>query len=131
MPAKVSLRDIVEAFDMQSDGFLSFVNIETGEVETVSREVMGVAEESEKGEDYEKGDDPQWDLAVKIASAPNYKGLPTQYDIHEWSIMEEFARSPASERMSGELLDALLEESFDRLRSMPTKLVVDWFWLPG
>jgi hypothetical protein len=33
--------------------------------------------------------------------------LPTKFDIHEWSIMEEFANAVESERISTELVNAL------------------------
>jgi hypothetical protein len=33
--------------------------------------------------------------------------LPDRFDIHEWSIMEEFARGQDNDRIRQELLDAI------------------------
>ena len=41
----VKLSDLVSEMEMQFDGFKSFLNLETGEVITVSIEELGVAEE--------------------------------------------------------------------------------------
>jgi len=45
MPATVRLNDIVEALEMQFDEFLSFLDLDTGKVETISKEALSEAEE--------------------------------------------------------------------------------------
>jgi len=51
MAATVRLSDIVDALEMQFDESSSFLDRDTGQVETVSHELLGAAEES--GEDEE------------------------------------------------------------------------------
>ena len=55
MACKVSIQAILEAFEIQGEDSLSFVHLDTGEVETVSRDLMGMAEESD-----EMPDMPAW-----------------------------------------------------------------------
>jgi hypothetical protein len=57
MPAD-RLKDIVEALEIQVDEYSSFVDRETGEVETVSHELLHEAEELD--DDEEELDLPAW-----------------------------------------------------------------------
>jgi hypothetical protein len=129
MPAKVLLRDIVEALEMQTDEFLSFVDLVTGRVETVSRDLLSQAEESDKDEPDDLDDD-EWELAKRIAANAGFVRLPTKFDIHEWSIMEEFSRSLSSDRVREELLDAIHGPgAFRVFKSAIRRLKIesDWF----
>jgi hypothetical protein len=109
MSATVLLKDIVDALEMVSDEFLSFVDLDSGQVETVSRELLGEAEESGDDEepDLPAWQEPEWELAKRIVSTDRFVRLPTKYDVHEWEIMREFADAVESERIGKELLNAL------------------------
>jgi len=68
MAATVSLEDIVDALDALHDEFTPFLDLETGKVETVSRELLLEAEEGD--EDDEDGVEsipewqrPEWEIA--------------------------------------------------------------------
>jgi hypothetical protein len=108
MPATVKLKDIVDALDAQSDESTYFVDLDTGEVELVSKDLLREAEES--GDDDDEGPDrpawqePEWELAKRIISTGCFKHLPSKFDVHEWSIMQDFALSMES----GEIREALL-----------------------
>jgi hypothetical protein len=108
MPATVLLKDIVDAIDMQMDESSSFLDLDTGQVETVSHDLLHEAEEPDDEEpdlpDWREG---EWEIAKRIVSSDRFVELPTKFDIHEWSIMEEFAHSVESERISTELVNAL------------------------
>ena len=102
----VKIVDALETFE----GWQAFLNVETGEVEEVSNEMLSMAEETDGDEEPELSDDDQdeFDLATKIVSNPeNFLSLPDEDDIHEWSIMEKFAESVKSGRIREELLRAL------------------------
>lgn len=106
----VQLKDIVEMLDMPVDEYRAFVDLATGEVVSVSLELLRIAEESE--EDEEAPDLPQWqlaewDTAQQIASTDWFRELPTKFDVHDWAIMEQFAFSVESSRKRQELLTAL------------------------
>jgi hypothetical protein len=108
LKVKVLLKDIVDALEMQMDDELSFVNLDTGEVHTLSRAVLSEAEESDEEEPEEPElEDDEWELAKRIIANDRFVRLPTKFDIHEWSIMENFAFSLRSDRIREEILDSI------------------------
>ena len=111
MAAPVSLEDIVETFELQSDEYLSFMDRESGEVHTVERYLLRQAEEA-AGEDEELDlpawQVPEWALAKRFVCHPeSFERLPTQYDVHEWEILKNFADSVENPRIARELRDAI------------------------
>jgi len=107
MSATVRLNDIVEALEMQFDEFLSFLDLDTGKVETVSKEVLSEAEEPTEDEDLDLPDDEESELAKRIVSSDRFLRLPTKFDVHEWAIMEDFSRNVQSDRIREDLLHAI------------------------
>jgi hypothetical protein len=109
MAVTVELGKIVDALET-FEVWQAFLNVETGEVEEVSTQMLSMAEETGEEEEPELSDDDrdEFDLATKIVSSPeNFLSLPDEDDIHEWSIMEKFAESVKSGRIREELLRAL------------------------
>ena len=109
MPPTVRLADIIEALELQFDESLSFLDRDTGQVETVSRDLLRKAEES--GDD-EEPDLPawqkqEWEIAKQIVSTGRFKKLPTKFDVHEWEIMQDFSYSVASDKIREDLLNAI------------------------
>jgi hypothetical protein len=107
MSAIVRLSDIVDALEMQFDGYSSYLDCSTGQVETISDDLWDEAQESADDEvpaDWEK---EEWDLARQIVSTDRFQALPTKFDVHEWAIMRDFALSAESTSSSEDLLDAL------------------------
>jgi Uncharacterised protein family (UPF0158) len=109
MPATVRLKDIVEALEMQSDEALSFLHLDTGQVQTVSRELMREAEESPKEEepDLPEWQRPEWELVRQIVVSSRFIRLPTKFDVHEWAIMRDFADSMEPARIREDLQFAI------------------------
>lgn len=103
MPATARLKDIVDALEMQFNEFSSFLDLETGEVETVSVDLLDEAE-SDPEDDHPDHEDKEWELAKRIVSTDRYQRLPTKYDVHEWEIMKGFAGSVESEEIRDDLL---------------------------
>src|SRR5229473_1737124 len=109
MPAAVCLSDIVDALEMQFDESSSFLDRDTGQVETVSQVLLREAEES--GDD-EEPDLPtwqkqEWEIAKRIVSTDRFQKLPTKFEVHEWAIMQDFSRSVESDRIRKDLLHAI------------------------
>jgi Uncharacterised protein family (UPF0158) len=109
MPATVRLNDIVDALEMQFDESSSFLDLDTGQVETVSHALLREAEES--GDD-EEPDLPtwqkrEWEIAKRIVSTDSFQKLPTKFEVHEWAIMQDFSRSLASDSIREDLLHAI------------------------
>ncbi len=109
MAPSVLIKGIVEALEMPMEEFPSFVDLDTGQVETISLDLLREAEEPEEDEpdDPEAEEDDELELAKRIVFSGRFRRLPTQFDIHEWSIMEEFSNSVGSNRLREELLDAI------------------------
>lgn len=96
---------------MQFDELSSFVNLDTGGVETVSNDLLRKAEESEEGDavhpDLPDWQMEEWKLARRIASSDRFQKLPEPFDIDEWSIMQQFAFSVEADRVRQELLNVI------------------------
>ncbi len=77
------LQDIVGALEMQFDESLSFFDRDTGQVETMSRDLLSAAEEGEDDEDVDVPDE-EWEMAKLIVSSRDrFLRLPTKFDVHE------------------------------------------------
>jgi len=72
MPATARLNDIVEALEIQFDEQSSFLDRETGQVETVSTDLLGEAEGPDGGEDLDlpAWQEREWEMAKLIVSRP-------------------------------------------------------------
>lgn len=108
MAATARLDDITDALQMQLDEYSSFLNCDTGEVVTISHDLLDKAEELEDEEpDLLEWQEDEWEAAKQIASTDRFKQLPTKFDVHEWAIMEEFSQSVKSDKIRKELLHAI------------------------
>ena len=101
----VLLKDIVDALEMQFDESSSFLDLDTGCVETVSNDLLREADESVDEEpDLPAWQKEEWQVAKRIALTDRFQQLPTKFDVHEWAMMQEFSTSVASDRVRQELL---------------------------
>ncbi len=109
MPAVARLNDIVEVLEVQFEESFSFLDRETGEVTTVSRDLLLEAEECGDDEepDFPAWQRKEWEIAKLIVSTERFLKLPSTFDVHEWSIMEDFSRSVESDRIREELVHAI------------------------
>lgn len=108
MPA-VRLSDIVDALEMQFDESSSFLDLDTGQVETVSRDLLREAEESgdDEAPDLPEWQQQEWEIAKRIISTDRFRKLPTKSEVHEWAIMEEFSLEAESDEVREDLLRAI------------------------
>ena len=109
MPAIARLKDIVEALEIQFDESSSFLDRDTGQVETVSNDLLREAEESGDDEDVDilEWQKQEWEIAKLIVSSDRFLKLPSKFDVHEWAIMEEFSHSVGAARTRADLLHAI------------------------
>ena len=94
---------------MQFDESSSFLDPDTGQVETVSDVLLREAEESGDGEetDLPTWQKREWEIAMRIVSTDRLQKLPTKFEVHEWSIMQDFSRSVESDKIREDLLRAI------------------------
>ncbi len=80
MKKTIPIKVIVDAIEETMDGWEQFYNIVTGEVESVPDYDNDYVDMGEFGE-----------TAEKIEESDDYIRLPSQYELHEYNIMEWFA----------------------------------------
>lgn len=90
MSITIKLSNIIDELDMMSSEMQSYLNIKTGEIVTIS-DYLGSEEDANNIE--ENPDD--------------FTLLPTQYDINEYSIMEDFIDEIDNEEIKDELYESI------------------------
>ena len=98
---KVKLQDVVDQIEMQLGESAAYLNKKTGELYMLGEdEVLDSEFGSEFGQDDEEEleDIPEWQREVtqkarEINESEDWIQLPTQRDVHEYHIMEEFGGS--------------------------------------
>jgi len=89
----VDLDEIIHGMESQSYEMRSFLNMKTGEIVLITDEEFSAAEDDEPLERF-----PDWQresimIAREVLEEDYYISLPSQFDIHEYSIMERFCLS--------------------------------------
>jgi hypothetical protein len=107
MAITISLRKVVEELEAVNDAFRAYLQKETGEIVSVALENLGHAEEGDALEDF-----PDWQQAAieearQVLSTDKYLPLPDAFEIHEYSIMEDFCYSVEDEKRRNLLLDKI------------------------
>jgi len=124
----VSLRDVVEALDLQSDELQSFLDPDTGEIITFSDEEASIAE----SDDWE--DAPEWmrEFLPKVKRAledERMLELPDQVHIDEWRMMQDFALEDEQCRCRAELDSAVHGAgAFRRFKDAVRRLGLEDAW---
>jgi hypothetical protein len=124
----ISLREVVEAMEALSDDWVSYLDPDSGEIITVTEEERRLAE------DKSLDDIPEWQREVlpkirAVLESDRFLELPDRFDIHEWSIMEGFARGHGNDRIRQELLDAIHGAgAFRMFRSLIRRLGIEQNW---
>jgi hypothetical protein len=128
MAIVISLREVIEAMETTNEDCVSYLDPETGEIITVTEEERHLVEE----ESLENVPEWQREMLPKIRAAlesDRFLELPDRFDIHEWSIMDEFSRAQGSERIRQELADAIHGAGAFRIfRSAIRRLGLEQSW---
>jgi|SRR5215813_3059301 len=130
MATVIFLREVIEAMEMQGENCLSFLDPDTGEIVTTTEEERRLAEEPD--ESLEQLPEWQRQMVRKVRAVLAGKRclpLPNRFEIHEWSIMNEFAQAQHSERVRQELLEAIHGAgAFRMFRSTIRRLGLEKSW---
>jgi len=108
MNTKAKLSEVLDAMDFQTHEHRSLLNRKTGEVVTLMEEEIRAAEDDEPLEDY-----PDWQrTSIKLAqemleNEEDFVDLPSQFDVHEYDIMERFCFSVEDEETSRALCSSI------------------------
>jgi hypothetical protein len=103
----VNLEDIIEGLEFQSYERRSFLNLRNGEVVSIADEEFRAAEDEELIEKF-----PDWQrdnikLAQEILEESYFIALPSHFEIHEYSIMEEFCLEIEDDNISNILYNSI------------------------
>ncbi|MGA2593752.1 MAG: UPF0158 family protein [Bryobacteraceae bacterium] len=105
---KVSLKRLADELESLSDEHRGFLDRQTGEVEWVSLEVLGLVEEGGTAGELLQWQRCEFEVAKSvIENRDRFAKLPTKFDVHEWEIMREFAESVEPEQFSDHLQRAI------------------------
>jgi phage anti-repressor protein len=103
---KINLDDIIDGMEFQSGEGFSYIDKRTNTVCLITQEALSLAEDGD--ENY-----PEWmKEMIQLAKSfleddTDFIELPSQYDVHEYKIMENFAFSLNDGRNEEKLLMAL------------------------
>jgi hypothetical protein len=108
MPATVRLSDIIESLEMQIDEYSACLDRDTGQVESVSGDLLHRAEDGNEDPDLPEWQKQEWEIARQIVSSHGrFLSLPSKFDVHEWETMRDFSLSVESVRIREDLLHAI------------------------
>ena len=136
----IKISKIIDAMEQQMDTYCAYMDKKTEEIIFVSDEEFRVVEDEYLLEDY-----PEWQretliIAEKIYFGDEHYSLPSQYEIHEYKIMENFAYHCNNERLIGAIqgrgayrrfkdqlfhLD-LIDDYYDFYKQNLKKIAIDW-----
>jgi Uncharacterised protein family (UPF0158) len=128
MPVVISLRDVVEALDLQSDELSSFLDPDSGEIITFNEEEASIAQ----ADNWDNA--PSWmrESLPKIKRAledDRMLELPDQVHIDEWRMMQDFADEQADCHLRAKLADAVHGAGAFRLfRRTIAELGIEEIW---
>lgn len=131
MAGVVSLRELVDELKIVTDGHHVFLNKITGKVVTLTEEDISAVESGDDTEERQDWEQDVFEQAKEVSSSGNYLELPSQFDIHEYQIMEKFCLDFPDEQISSELLDEIRGGSgaFRRFKDTIYRYGIenDWF----
>jgi Uncharacterised protein family (UPF0158) len=124
----VSLRDVIDALDLQSDELRSCLNTQTGEIVTFNEEEARIAESG----NWE--DAPEWmrEFLPKVKRAlqdGQMLQLPDRAHIDEWRMMQDFALEEEQCRCRAELTSVIQGDgAFRRFKHAIQQLGLEDAW---
>ena len=108
MAVYVKIDRIIEGMESQSDESGSYLDTRTGQVVLVGDEELRAAEDGDDIEDFAEWQQEVIETAKEILEERgDFIRLPTKFDIHEYSIMEDFCWSLEEDDVRAALLDTI------------------------
>lgn len=103
---KVKIADLIDTIQCQPEEYECYLHKKTGEIIEISDEVRAVIDHDD--EDYPDWMEDEIQMVREFDDAPDeYLSLPTQHDLNEYSMMENFANEQQDEKVQIQLLKVL------------------------
>jgi hypothetical protein len=130
MSAPVKLNEVVDALDSATEELTYYLDRRTGEIILLTSEDLQAAEDDDMISEY-----PDWQresiLKARevLKDSEAFAGLPDQFDIHEYKMMEDFCLT-FEDRQVGQDLLRLIKGSgaFRRFKNAINEMGVDKAW---
>ena len=126
----VKLQLIIEELEIQFDESRTFLNVETGEIISVTSEELRAAEDDEPFDHL-----PEWQQEDRkvandvIENFEDYIELPTKYDVNEYEIMEDFCLSISEQGKRNTLLKVIKGKgAFRRFKEKIIEFDIEQQW---
>jgi hypothetical protein len=105
----VKLHDLISELEIQIDETFTYINTQTGEIITISREEMRAAEDEKPLENYPDWQKENIEEAIKIIEDENetYLDFTLRTEFHEYGIIEEFIGTISDNEVQEELFEAI------------------------
>ncbi len=125
---EIKRNDLNDAIQLHPQEWLSVINLKTGKIFLISDEVLNIIEEGY--DDYPDWQKEDIEVAKHYMDNPrDYLSLPTQHDVNEYEMMEDFASSLKDEKVAGQLLISLSGKgAFRRFKDSVILLGLDKEW---
>jgi hypothetical protein len=109
MAVVVSLRDLVDELQTLSNESHAYLHKSTGEVISVTDDDFAIVDSGDDWHEFSESELEEKFLehVEKVRFSDEYLELPSQFDIHEYEIMERFCLSIPNEKISDALLDKI------------------------
>jgi hypothetical protein len=107
MKPVVNLREVIQEMDVFGDEHRAFLNIQTGELITLSDYELMAAEEDDTLENMPEWQQGMVQKAKDVLFTNDYRELPSKFDIHEYAIMQKFWYSVDGDELSERLLNSI------------------------
>ena len=107
MSLRVKLQDIIDALEMSSGMRSGYLHRITGKLVMLSDDDFRMAEHCDDLSELTDWEREAAQEAKDVLTCSDYVGLPSSFDIHEYSIMERFCWSVDDDDLCGELLGAI------------------------
>ncbi|MDP7296790.1 MAG: UPF0158 family protein [Gammaproteobacteria bacterium] len=127
----VSLKAVVDEMDVLGDEMVAYINKKTGELFTVGDEEARLIKHGKEDNDFI----PDWQKEIlpkvrEVLESGDYVPLPDKFEIHEYSIMEQFCLSIEDDDLQEKLLGAIRGRgAFHRFKDIihQKEIENDWY----
>lgn len=124
---KVKLSELIDAIEFYSDMSKSFIHLKTGKICFLSEEAINISEDDDPN--FSELEEEEIRIAKDYQANPNdFLSLPSQYDVNEYRMMEDFAANLKDE-MAGQILISLRGQgAFRRFKDSVILLGIEEDW---
>jgi hypothetical protein len=130
MAITVKLKDIIGEMETQSEFHSLYLSKTTGEIIMVTDDHFRAAEDEDDLSGYPEWEQEAIQVAGKVLGSDDYISLPSQFDIHEYKIMEEFCLSLDNQELRDKMFHSIKGKgAFRRFKDNIFKFNIeeDWF----